>query len=441
MDSNQTHPTEATILIVDDVPENRNVLSELLEPQGYEILIAPSEEVVLQVARRTTPDLILLDVIMPGIDGFETCRQLKQDGCTAEIPVIFITIRDKTEELVEGFRTGGVDYIPKPFQEAEVLARVQTHLKINRLIRELQREIAQRKAVTVERNHLSDRLDMIRRHEAAQWGIDEIVGESKLIRQILEKINRLHNANTTTVLITGESGTGKELVARAIHFGSPRAKGLFVPVNCAAIPKDLAESLCFGHVRGAFTGAAADQEGYLSLADGGTLFLDEVGEMPLELQAKLLRVLDDRYVVPIGATGGKYVNVRILAATNTDLAVKLNGGAFRQDLYYRLAQFQVNIPPLRERMEDIPILANHFLDMFAAEMGIESPSINPQALRALEAHHFPGNVRELKHIIEGALIECDGSEIFPRHLHFIESPVSTWTKLLPYFSTTYSLSF
>lgn len=420
MDKENPKQARMKILIVDDVPANLRVLSALLESEGYQIFSAPNGEVAEKVAVQAKPDLILLDVVMPGKDGFETCRQLKKNAVTADIPVIFITVKDKTEELVKGFRAGGIDYIAKPFQAEEVLARVQTHLKINQLIRDLQQEIAQRKAIAVERNHLSNRLDIIRRHEAEHWGIDGIVGESRTVQQILAKISRLQNAETTTVLITGESGTGKELVARAIHSGSTKAKGPFIPVNCAAIPRDLAESLCFGHVKGAFTGALEDQEGYVSLADGGTLFLDEIGDMPLELQAKFLRVFEDRYVIPIGATHGRQVDVRILTATNADLTAKMNQGGFRQDLYYRLARIRVDIPPLRERREDVPILANHFLHMFAAEMGIETPRLSLEALEALQAYHFPGNVRELKHLLEGALIECDDSEIFPKHIHFVE---------------------
>lgn len=233
---------------------------------------------------------------------------------------------------------------------------------------------------------------------------------------MLKRISRLHNADRTTVLITGESGTGKELVARAIHASSSRAKAPFIIVNCAAIPVDLLESQCFGYMRGAFTGAVSDHEGFFALADSGTLFLDEISEMPLPLQPKLLRVLEDGYVMPIGATTGKRVDVRIVAATNADLEERMKRGTFRQDLYYRLDRFRVKMPPLRERAEDIPLLAEHFLRLYAAEMAITPPALSPQAMAALLAHPFPGNVRELKNLIERALIECDGLEILPEHL-------------------------
>jgi len=219
----------------------------------------------------------------------------------------------------------------------------------------------------------------------------------------------------TTVLITGESGTGKELIARAIHYGSFR-KGQFVPLNCSAIPSGLAESTLFGHVRGAFTGADTARKGCFELADGGTLFLDEIGDMPLELQAKLLRVLEDGYVTPVGADHPKRVDVRVLSATNADLQTKISEGKFRQDLYFRLAGFPVVVPPLRQRKEDILLLAHHFLSMWATEMGRPIPSLSSDAIEILASYAFPGNVRELKNIIERAIIESGGREIQPKHL-------------------------
>ena len=223
----------------------------------------------------------------------------------------------------------------------------------------------------------------------------------------------------TGVLITGESGTGKELIARAIHFGGARKEAPFVPVNCHAMPAELVESMLFGHVRGAFTGAVADRAGYFEAADGGTLFLDEIGDMPPELQGKLLRVLEDGEVWRVGARAGKRVDVRVLAATNANLQRKIQDGAFRQDLYFRLARFTVTAPPLRERREDIPLLARHFLKLFAAEMGREAPALSPEAAERLGGYDYPGNVRELKNLIERALIESGGTEIRPRHLHFV----------------------
>ena len=241
------------------------------------------------------------------------------------------------------------------------------------------------------------------------------VGRSPVMRKILEDIARLQQSSTTSVLIKGENGTGKELIARSIHFGSPRAEGPFVTVNCASMPAELlaAESLLFGHVKGAFTGADEDRMGYFEMVDGGTLFLDELDEMPAELQAKLLRALEERQVMPVGGAKEIAVDVRVLAATNVD------AGRFRQGLIFRLAQFSVSAPPLRERQEDIPLLAQHFLQLFAAEMGRPAPDIAEDALVALAAYPFPGNIRELKNIIERALINCEGGTIEAQHLYML----------------------
>lgn len=271
-----------------------------------------------------------------------------------------------------------------------------------------------------ELEQAQDTLEHFSKQEASRWGIEGFVGKSKTIEMILNEVRMLQNAGTTSVLITGESGTGKELIARAIHFGSDRSKGTFIPVNCSAIPHELAESLLFGHVRGAFTGANTDRKGCFELADGGNLFLDEVGDMPIELQPKLLRVLDNGCFTPVGGSREKHVDVRIIAATNANLQTRIVEGRFRGDLYFRLARFTINVLPLREHKEDIPLLADHFLRMFATEMVIENPSISREALSILEAYHFPGNVREMKNIIEHALILSGRSMIKPEHLRFLQ---------------------
>ena len=234
-----------------------------------------------------------------------------------------------------------------------------------------------------------------------------------------EEIALLQQSHTTAVLITGESGTGKEVIARAIHFGGTRARGPFVAVNCAAVPRELAESSFFGHLKGAFTGAQDRHRGYFAQADGGTLFLDEAGDLPLALQAKLLRILETGLVVPVGATQEQRVEVRVLAATNQELTGLIAQDRFREDLYFRLAGFVVEVPPLRERREDIPLLVDHFLRRFAVETGRESPGLSDEALALLEEHEFPGNVRELKNLIEYALIKSQGALIRPEHLRFV----------------------
>ncbi len=421
------------ILLVDDVPANLAVLTSALEPHGYEIFAAPNGASALQVAAKARPDLILLDIMMPGLDGLETCCRLKQNEVTRDIPVIFITARSETESVVEGFRAGGVDYVVKPFQAEEVLKRIATHLRINRLTRELLEknraletrtaeltaEITRRQKVETALQRAGDKLAAFSDLEASRGNITGLVGGSGHLKKVVEEIRRLHQFANTSVLITGESGTGKELVARAIHFGSTRAKAPFVPMNCVAIPAELAESILFGHVKGSFTGATSDRKGCFELADGGTLFLDEIGDMPASLQAKLLRVLEDGWVTPVGAVESKKVDVRVIAATNADLETRIAAGTFRQDLYFRLARYTLATSPLRERLDDVPLLAQHFLKFFAADMGWPSPGFSAAAITALQAYDFPGNIRELKNIIERALIESGGEMILPEHLHLL----------------------
>jgi len=302
-------------------------------------------------------------------------------------------------------------------------------LKISRLTRELQRkngeleaEVTKRRIAEDARERADARLSTYSAREAERWGLAGFIGESRLIRGILKDIERLHQFANTSVLITGESGTGKELVARAIHHGSPRAQAPFVPVNCVAIPSELAESMLFGHLKGSFTGATSDRKGWFELADGGTLFLDEIGDMPASLQAKLLRVLEDGEVTPVGAAQSKRVDVRVISATNADLAAKIAAGEFRQDLYFRLARFLVQTPPLRERPEDIPLLCAHFLKLFAEDMGMTTPTFAPEALAWFSAYSFPGNVRELKNLIERALIASGGKTIERKHVQVSVAP-------------------
>ena len=259
-----------------------------------------------------------------------------------------------------------------------------------------------------------------------------LLGESDAIQNIRAVIEQLHKNSTMPVLITGETGVGKELVAQAIHFGGPRQSKPFVPVNCGATPSTLWESTFFGHVQGAFTGAA-DHKGYFETADGGTLFLDEIGDMPIENQVKLLRILDDGVITPIGATESKEVDFRVVAATNAGLSLRADAGLFRQDLYYRLSGTVIWIPPLRDRTEDIPLIAEFYLSQSATQMGVSTPPLTPEASAALEAYAFPGNVRELIHIIEGAVIVSEGAAIEPKHLRLepssVEVPSSPVTQI------------
>ncbi len=430
------------ILLVDDVPANLAVLNGLLEPKGYELFTACDGGTALKLAAKVQPDLILLDVMMPQLDGLETCRRLKADETTSAVPVIFITARSEMESVVAAFRAGGVDHVVKPFQPEEIISRVATHLNLSRLTRELREknaalekrtaeltaEVERRRVAETAFARADDTLATLATLEAERSGLGGLIGGSRAMERVREDIRRLHQFPNTSVLITGESGTGKELIARAIHFEGARAKAPFVPVNCVAIPAELAESVLFGHVKGAFTGATADRKGCFELADGGTLFLDEIGDMPVALQVKLLRVLEDGCVTPVGAAQVRCVDVRVLAATNADLDARIASGAFRSDLYFRLARYAVSAPPLRERLEDVPMVAAYFARKFAAEMGLRAPTLTPMALAALGRYDFPGNVRELRNLVERALIESGGETILPQHLHLLTRAVNAAPK-------------
>ena len=432
------------LLVADDNPVNINVLRDALEPHGYEILAAPNGDTALNIAQRALPELILLDIMMPGLDGLEVCRRLKAIESTHEIPVIFLTARQEMESLTEAFQAGGVDYVTKPFQPEEILVRIENHLRTRRLTRELTEKNATLEQRTAELTAANEklRLEISRREraedavqaadeklavlagrEADRWGVAGFIGKSKTVARILQDVRKLHHFGATSVLLTGESGTGKELIARAIHMGGQRAREPFIPVNCVAIPGELAESMFFGHLKGSFTGALSDRKGFFELAHRGTLFLDEIGDMPMPLQAKLLRVLEDGVIMPVGAGTGKTVDVRVIAATNVDLHAKIAAGTFRKDLYFRLARFTVVTPPLRERPEDIAILVRHFLNLFAVDMGVREVEIDQAALDILTVYPFPGNVRELKNIVERALIESGGKRVERRHLYLLKNPV------------------
>ncbi|MBT3341530.1 MAG: sigma 54-interacting transcriptional regulator [Gemmatimonadetes bacterium] len=429
------------ILVVDDTPANLEVLCLALETSGYQVMFADAGQTALDLAARFAPELILLDVTMPGMDGFEVCRRLQQDEQTRSIPVIFLTARGDVDNVVEGLESGGVDYVIKPFRKEEVMARVRTQLERVQLLRELvtkskqleeqaqqlsqknrdlEEEMERRERLTNERDELADRLSHLTQLEVERHGVAGFIGRSPAVQEVLEEIELLRQSHAVSVLVAGESGTGKEGIARAIHFGGSRTKGPFVAVNCAAIPSNLAESSFFGHMRGSFTGAHDAHKGYFEQADGGTLFLDEVGDLPLELQAKLLRTLETASVMPVGGTQEKAVDVRIVSATHRDLTALILQDRFREDLYFRLAGFSVTLPPLRDRREDIAMLVDHFLQEFSKEMGGESPGMSREALSLLEDHEFPGNVRELKNLMEYALIKSQGALIRSEHLRFIE---------------------
>lgn len=415
------------VLVVDDSIENLNMLTTILEKQGIQVVGAPTGELALSLAERLPIDLALLDILMPGLDGFRLCELLPERG-KRRFPVIFISGRTDQESIERAFQVGGVDYVTKPIQEKEVVARVSTHLRLAQLQRELEDQnealrrandelagqIRLRQQAEQALRDAEERISASDRAEAAE--IEGFVGTSEVTRGICEEVRRLHEFSRTNVLVHGESGTGKELIARAIHYGSPHRARPFVAINCSAVPPELAESTFFGHVRGAFTGATSDRKGCFEQAHQGTLFLDEIGELSWPLQAKLLRTLEGGGFTPVGASHERRADVRVICATHADLQAKIEAGSFRQDLYFRLAQYVVQVPPLRERRQDIPLLVLYFLTRSCEQLGRKVPEVTPEALLLLQQHAFPGNVRELKNIAERTLILSAGNRIDAQHI-------------------------
>ena len=529
------HSHNSTILLVDDNPTNLQLLFGTLRGLGHKLLVAKSGEDALKVAQWAHPDLILLDILMTGIDGFETCAKLKEDPDTRDIAVIFLSALDDTNDKIKGLSMGAVDYIAKPFQAEEVIARVDTHLTIARLRTELAernrqleaanqpildsvgdgiygldlegnitfanpaavqltgysqeslighslhelhlyarwdgspyhfietgiyqtlkqgvpkksesdvfwreagdhfavswtctpikrggqvqgavlafRDITQRKRqehqlrdALAEVETLRDRLQAENAYLQAEvrneGRFDSIVGESPALKEVLDQVDQVAPTNSS-VLVTGESGTGKEAIARAIHDLSARRDRPLIKVNCGAITPTLIESELFGHEKGAFTGAARQRQGHFELADGGTIFLDEVGELPLDAQVKLLRVLQEHEISRLGSETSISVDVRVIAATNRDLVEMVEEGTFRMDLFYRLNVFPLTIPPLRERREDIPLLVAKFLSDQARAQGRSFSRVSEDGMRLLLSYHWPGNIRELQNVIERAAI-------------------------------------
>jgi two-component system response regulator PilR (NtrC family) len=367
------------LLIVDDEQSMREWLTIALSQDGYEVETAASGEEALKVLERAAMDVALVDLRMPGMDGLATLRAIKR--LNEAVSVIIMTAYATAETAVQALKEGAFDYIIKPFKIDDLRHRVRKGLEERRLRGENLR---------------------LRQEVEHRYQFGNLIGKSPQMREIFSTIERLGDSKAT-VLITGESGTGKELVAKAIHFNSYRKGRAFVTVNCGAIPHELMESELFGHVKGAFTGALSAKQGLFEVADGGTLFLDEVSELPLHLQVKLLRVLEDPEIRPVGGVKSVRVDVRIIAATNRDLTQAMARGAFRQDLFYRLNVIMIQLPPLRERHEDIPLLIEYFLQKFRGTSGEEARVVSPEALSALESYAWPGNVRELENVIERAV--------------------------------------
>jgi DNA-binding NtrC family response regulator len=398
------------VLIVDDEPLNLDVLARKLAFTGYEILSATSGEEAIDKAMSEAPQIILLDIMMPVMDGYETCQKLKSLNQTKEIPIIFMTALTDTDDKIRAFEVGGTDYITKPFHSGEVLARVTTHIANRRLQQQLQTQNKQlRKEIEAHRRSQAT-VEYLRDEIKAVHNYDEIIGISKPLSQLLEKASVVAGTDTT-VLIQGETGTGKELVVRAIHNRSQRCDYPLVKVNCAALPKDLIESEIFGHEKGAFTGATKQRKGKFELADKGTIFLDEVGELSLEAQAKLLRILQEQEFERVGGEQSIRVDARVIAATNRSLESDVEKGHFRADLFYRLNVFPLSVPPLRDRKSDIPLLAEFFVKKVARKLGRTVDGISQNSVAKLVDYSWPGNIRELENIIERSTILSSGTII------------------------------
>ncbi|HSE02979.1 MAG TPA: sigma-54 dependent transcriptional regulator [Methylomirabilota bacterium] len=367
------------ILVVDDEAEIRSLLAAVLQSEGFEVVTAEDGAAALQQVPRERPAVILMDLSMPRMSGMDALSEIKR--LDPEVPVIICTAHADLATAVRAMKLGAYDYLTKPF-DVELLALT------------LQR--------AVERNQLRSRIDELKRQGQGS-GLADRMGGSAAIAQVIQQVAQVAESNFT-VLVQGETGTGKELVARAIHQQSPRRQAPFVAVDCGAIPETLVESELFGHERGAFTGAQSRREGHFQLAKGGTLFLDEIGNIPVATQAKLLRALEQREVLPLGSARAVAVDARIIAATNAELEEGVKAGRFRADLYYRLGEFTITLPPLRARREDITHLARRFLDEVSMELRRPVRGISEEATQVLLRHDWPGNVRELKNVIRKAAL-------------------------------------
>ncbi|UCE66268.1 MAG: sigma-54-dependent Fis family transcriptional regulator [Candidatus Zixiibacteriota bacterium] len=381
-----------SVLVVEDKSAMQEMLSATLTGEGYEVDIAGNGKDAISRARNKRYDLILTDLKLPGADGLEVLSEVKE--IDPETSVIVMTAYGTVENAVEAMKIGAFDFITKPFDTDRLSLLIKRALENRRLVAE----------------------NTLLREELAQaYGLTEIIGKSEKIKEATGLVQKVAPSDTTALLI-GESGTGKELFARAIHYLSPRKDGSFVAINCAAIPRELLENELFGSEKGAFTSSHARKMGKFEIAEGGTLFLDEIGDMDISLQAKLLRVLQEKKFERLGGTKTIDVNVRVIAASNMDLKEAIKKRNFREDLYYRLSVFPIRIPPLRERREDIQALADHFINRFCRELNKKDKKLSRESLTLMEKYHWPGNVRELENTIERAIILCEGKTITPDQL-------------------------
>ena len=386
----------ARILVIDDEASIRESLETLLTLEGYAITMAVDGEEGLRTLDAASFDLLLLDLALPGQSGLELLPQIKLRH--PELPVIMITAYGSVDNVVEAIRAGAENFVQKPWDNEKLLADIRS---------------------AVARRRAEEENIQLKRTLKQRYNFTNIVGKSESMLKVFDLVTQVAPSRST-ILIQGESGTGKELIAKAIHANSPRKDKAFVPINTGAMPSELLESTLFGHVKGAFTSAVASKKGLFEIANGGTLFLDEIVTMGMDTQAKILRVLQDKRFMHLGGVQEIQVDVRILAATNVDLRKEVSEGRFREDLFYRLNVITVDLPPLRSRREDIPLLAQHFLDYYASENGFEPRKLSPDALRALVDYEWPGNVRELENCIERGVVLSSGpiisSDLLPGHI-------------------------
>jgi DNA-binding NtrC family response regulator len=404
--------TTFPVLLVEDKDSLRAMLRHALEAQGHLVIEARDQPEAVKALSEARPAVVLSDLRLPNGDGFGVLKAAKE--LDPELPVIVMTAYGSIQDAVAAMKEGALDFLAKPVDPDHLLLMVE-------------RAIAQRRMLT---EYL-----LLKEEMAARRGAPRIIGDDPKLRQVTQQLHRAAGTDAT-VLLEGESGTGKELFARSLHALSPRVDGPFVAINCAAIPENLLESELFGYEKGAFTGANTRKQGRFEVAHRGTLFLDEIGEMPISLQSKILRALEERSFERVGGTQSLHVDVRVVAATNRNLKQSVANRQFREDLYFRLSVFPITIPPLRERAEDIPILATTFVDRFCREMNKKPLPISLAALDDLKSYSWPGNVRELQNCIERAVILCEGDSIQPRHLNLAANqaaaslaPESPWDQI------------
>lgn len=384
------------ILILDDEVRITEKLKYHLEKRSFQVYTANTPNEGFAQLAKEKPSILILDVMLPGMNGLDMLKQIKEDYPNTE--VIMISGYGDMDMVIEAMRKGASDFIRKPFQVMDIQVAVERTSKYLALQQKLEKAENIGSLVSKELEGMIEK---------------DFIGESDAIKHVIKIALKAAKDKDVNVLITGENGTGKEIISRIIHYGSPRCKQVFAPVNSSAIPATLLESEFFGHVKGAFTDARDDKKGYFELANNGTLFLDEIADMPIALQAKLLRAIEEKKVKRLGGNKETEVDVRIISATNKDIEQLISKDKFRIDLYHRINTIEIHIPPLRERLEDLPLLVSHFVRSLSNKKNIATPNINAQLIKKLQAYHFPGNVRELRNMVERALILFEGNELMP----------------------------